>query len=101
MKIELWFEDELRAGLRGTIVKIWGEKGLRPMIPQQQDFDWAYTFGAVCPARGKTAAIVVPYANTEAILKHFSEYALKGDFRGNRKEESCYSGIGQSRLAYN
>jgi len=81
MKIELWFEDELRAGLKGTIVRTWGEKGIRPMIPQQQDFDWAYTFGAVCPARGEAAAIVVPYANTEAMNMHLREISRGIDKR--------------------
>lgn len=73
MEIEIWFQDEMRAGLRGTISNIWGEKGSRPVAPQQQEFEWAYTFGAVCPARGEAAAVVVPYANTEAMNMHLKE----------------------------
>lgn len=33
----------------------------------------AYIFGAVCPQRDKGAAIVMPYANTEAMNKHLAE----------------------------
>jgi len=81
MKIEIWFQDEMRAGLKGTIANIWGEKGSRPVVPQQQEFEWAYTFGAVCPAFGEAVAIVVPYADTEAMNMHLMEIS-----KGIRKE---------------
>ncbi len=73
MKIEVWFQDEMRTGLKGTITNVWGEKGLHPMVPQQQDFDWAYIFGAVCPEDGKASALVLPYANMDAMNMHLKE----------------------------
>ena len=36
---------------------------------------WAYLFGAVCPQRAAGAALVMPYANTEAMNKHLEEIA--------------------------
>lgn len=36
-------------------------------------YEWAYLFGAVCPERAAGAAIVVPYANTEAMNRHLEE----------------------------
>jgi hypothetical protein len=36
-------------------------------------YEWAYLFGAVCPARAAGAALVMPYANTEAMNLHFEE----------------------------
>ena len=36
-------------------------------------YEWAYLFSAVCPGRGAGAAIVMPYANTEAMNKHLEE----------------------------
>ena len=34
--------------------------------PRDQRYDWAYLFGAVCPARAATAALVLPAADTGA-----------------------------------
>ena len=36
-------------------------------------YEWAYLFGAVCPARAAGAAIVMPYANTKAMNRHLEE----------------------------
>jgi hypothetical protein len=38
-------------------------------------YQWAYLFGAVCPARKLGAGLVMPYANTEAMNKHLEEIA--------------------------
>lgn len=59
--------------MRGTISRIWSQKGSRPIALQQQEFEWVYTFGAVCPARSKAVAVVMPYANTEAMNVHLKE----------------------------
>ena len=72
-KLEVWFQDEMRLGQRGTLRRVWGEKGSRPIVPRQQDFEWAYTFGAVCPREGKSAGWVLPDANTEAMSLHLKE----------------------------
>ena len=38
-------------------------------------YEWAYIFGAVCPERATGAALVLPYANTEAMNLHLAEIA--------------------------
>ena len=38
-------------------------------------YEWAYLFGAVCPARATGAALVLPYADTEAMNLHLAEIA--------------------------
>lgn len=60
-------------GQKGTLTRVWGEKGSRPTAPRQQEFEWAYTFGAVCPALTKKAAVVLPYADTEGMNIHLVE----------------------------
>ena len=35
--------------------------------------NWAYIFGAVCPARGVGAGLLLPYANTYAMNLHLTE----------------------------
>jgi hypothetical protein len=36
-------------------------------------YQWAYLFGAVCPARAVGAGRVMPYANTDAMNEHLEE----------------------------
>ncbi len=36
-------------------------------------YKWAYTFGAVCLGRETTAALITPFANTEAMNAHLIE----------------------------
>ena len=52
---------------------MWAEKGSRPRAPRDQRYEWAYLFGAVCPARGIGAALVLPEINTEAMNLHLAE----------------------------
>jgi len=35
-QVEVWFQDEARVGQRGTVSRIWAQKGTRPRIVQQQ-----------------------------------------------------------------
>ena len=39
--------------------------------------DSAYLFGAICPARGVGAAIIMPAANTEAMNAHLAEISTQ------------------------
>ena len=39
--------------------------------------DPAYLFGAICPARGIGAAIIMPGVNTEAMNQHLSEISTQ------------------------
>ncbi|MDO9168121.1 MAG: IS630 family transposase [Methylobacter sp.] len=69
-QVEVWFQDEARVGQRGTVSRIWAQKGTRPRIVQQQQFTAAYIFGAVCPENSKTAGLIMPKANTEGMQQH-------------------------------
>ena len=71
--IEIWFQDEARVGQKGTLTRIWARKGSRPRAVCDTRYEWAYLFGAVCPERKTGAAIVMPYANTEAMNLHLEE----------------------------
>ena len=71
--IELWFQDEMRVGQKGTLTRLWGAKGERATAPRDLRFGYAYLFGAVCPARDTGAAIVMPMVNTIAMNEHLVE----------------------------
>lgn len=53
----------------------WAKRGTRPRQPADQRYESAYLFGAICPARGTGAALVLPFADTEAMQKHLDEIA--------------------------
>jgi hypothetical protein len=74
--VEIWFQDEARVGQKGTLTRLWARRGSRPAAPRDRRYRWAYLFGAVCPARAKGAALVLPFANAGAMDRHLEEIAL-------------------------
>jgi hypothetical protein len=70
-------KDEARVGQQGSLTYIWADKGSRPRAPRDQRYGWAYLFGAVCPARGVGAALVLPFVNTEAMNLHLAEISTQ------------------------
>ena len=73
--VEIWFQDEARAGQQGTLTRVWARRGTRPPAPRDRRYDWAYLFGAICPGKSKAAAIVMPHANRDAMNEHFAAIA--------------------------
>jgi len=71
--IEIWFQDEARLGQKNGLVRQWARKGTRPRQPADQRYQNAYLFGAICPARGKGAALMMPKANARAMQAHLDE----------------------------
>jgi hypothetical protein len=71
--IEIWFQDEARIGQQGTLTRVWARRGTRPRAPRDRRYDWAYLFGAVCPARCRGAGLVLPFANAWAMDRHLEE----------------------------
>jgi transposase len=71
--VEIWFQDEARVGQQGTLTRVWARRGTRPRAPRDRRYAWAYLFGAVCPERAVGAALVLPYADTEATGLHLAE----------------------------
>jgi len=71
--IEIWFQDEARIGQKNGLVRQWARRGTRPRQPADQRYESAYLFGAICPARGTGAALVLPFADTEAMQLHLDE----------------------------
>jgi len=54
-------------------VRIWAKKGTRPRLPADRRYANAYLFGAICPMRAKGAALMLPFANTDAMQLHLDE----------------------------
>ena len=73
--IEVWFCDEARVGQKNTITRHWARRGTWPSAPKDQRTASAYLFGAICPARGTGAGLVMPRCTTEAMNLHLAEIA--------------------------
>ena len=69
----MWFQDEARVGQKNTITRRWARRGTRPRAPHDQRTKSAYIFGAICPAKGKGAGLVLPRCNTQAMTEHLRE----------------------------
>ena len=74
--IEIWFQDEARIGQKNKITRRWAKRGTRPSAPHDQRTRSAYIFGAICPARGAGAALVLPKCNTAAMTLHLREICV-------------------------
>jgi hypothetical protein len=75
--IEIWFQDEARVGQKGGHAYIWAPAGSRPTMVRDNRHDSAYLYGAICPARGVGAAVILPGANTEGMNEHLAEIATQ------------------------
>ncbi len=71
--IEVWYQDEARVGQKNKITRRWARRGSRPRAPHDQRTKSAYIFGAICPARGTGAGLVLPRCDTEAMQLHLEE----------------------------
>jgi hypothetical protein len=75
-RIRLFFQDEARIGQKGRTCHIWWKRGQRPPGLCDRRFTFAYIFAAVEPGTDNAFALVMPYADTEAMqtfLDRFSE----------------------------
>ena len=81
------FPANARVGQQGTLTRIWARHGTRPRAPRDTRYQWAFArslepvafagslIGAVCPARGTAAGLVLPFVNTAAMNAHLAEIA--------------------------
>ena len=68
--MDFWFQDEARFGQQNTTTHLWSIKGSRPRAVKQQQFEYGYLLGAVCPATGETEALITPWVNKELMQQH-------------------------------
>jgi len=71
--IEIWYQDEARVGQKGTHAYVWAPVGSCPLMVRDNRHDSVHLLGAICPARGVGAAIIMPAVNIEAMNEHLKE----------------------------
>jgi hypothetical protein len=62
-------------GQKNKITRRWARRGTRPSAPRDLRTASTYIFGAICPALGKAAGLVLPRCTTEAMTLHLAEIA--------------------------
>ena len=62
-------------GQKNKIARRWARRGTRPRAPQDQRTSSVDIFGAICPQRGKGAALVRPRCDTQAMNLHWADVA--------------------------
>ena len=75
--IEIWWQDEARVGQKTKITRRWAKRGTRPRALKDQRTKSAWIFGAICPARGVGAALVLPRCNTQAMQWHLDAISFQ------------------------
>ena len=68
-----------RFGQKNKLTRRWARRGTRPRAPRDQRTEWAYIFGAICPAKGKGAGLVMPWCDTDAMAAHLIEISAAVD----------------------
>ena len=74
-RIRLFFQDEARIGQKGRTCHIWWKRGERPPGLCDKRFTFAYLFACVEPGTDNTFALVLPYADTEAMQLFLDRFA--------------------------
>ena len=60
-------------GQKNKITRRWARRGTRPSAPKDQRTQSTYIFGAICPAEGKGAGLVLPRCTSEGMNLHLAE----------------------------
>jgi hypothetical protein len=69
------FGDQARVGQKNKIARRWALRGARPAAPRDQRTASTYIFGAICPKKGKGAALVLPRCDAAMMTLHLAEIA--------------------------
>ncbi|VVM17538.1 Mobile element protein [uncultured Gammaproteobacteria bacterium] len=64
------FKMKLGLGNKVLLPEYGQKKGTRPRAVRQQQFEYGYIFGAVCPAKDKALGLMLPVANTAGMIEH-------------------------------
>lgn len=83
-KIEVWFFDEHRIGLKPILKKVWSPIGTRPTAIVKHQYEWLYVYGFVEPKSGKTLWYLIPRVNTEWMNVVLETFAIEAGANQNK-----------------
>lgn len=59
-KVRVWVMDEMRCGLHTEARRVWGLRGVRPVVTVQQKYEWEYVYGALEVGAGGSHFMYAP-----------------------------------------
>ncbi len=71
----MFFQDEARIGQKGRVCHVWWTRGQRPPGLCDRRFTFAYIFAAVEPGTDNGFALVMPYADTDAMQEFLNQFS--------------------------
>ena len=89
--VDVWFQDEARFGQQNTTIRLCAERGTRPRVIKQQQFEYVYLFGSVFSAREVGEEITVPCVNKGIMTNHLEQIS--------KATEDCRHDFGWAWLA--
>lgn len=83
-KVEVWFFDEHRIGLKPILKKVWSPIGTRPTALVKHQYEWLYVYGFVEPKTGKTLWYLIPRVNTTWMNVVLETFAMEAGANQNK-----------------
>jgi transposase len=74
-RIRVFFQDEARIGQKGRTCHVWWRRGQRPRGLADKRFTFAYIFACVEAGTDNAFALVLPWANTDAMQLFLDRFA--------------------------
>jgi transposase len=71
--VRLWVLDESRHGLHSFTRQVWVKKGVRPVSPSQQRYEWGYLYGAVCVGLARSEFFLAGTVDQEHLAPFYSQ----------------------------
>ena len=73
--IEIWLQDEARAGQKGMLSRVWAREGSRPRVVRDHRYGYAVLFAAARPANPVAVGHVCDRANADEMNRHLADIA--------------------------
>ena len=83
-EVNLWFEDEGRAGLKPLLKRLWALRGERPTINQIRKYQWLYTYIFVEPKTGNCDFMLLPTVNIAWMSEALAKFVERIDPLGKK-----------------
>lgn len=74
-KVRIWVMDEMRCGLHTEARRVWGLRGVRPVVTVQQKYEWEYVYGALEVGGGAGHFMYAPTVDLDCNQAYLAELA--------------------------
>jgi transposase len=83
-RVEVWFEDESRLGLKPISRRVWSLKGHRPQSCGRTRYAWLYVYTFVRSKTGQSFSILLPRVKAERMGQALAAFVAHADPQGKK-----------------